>query len=276
MPSDVVTPIGSRVRALDLHLHATELGSGPPLVWLHGGGPGASGWSNFRGNAPEFPDFRNLVLDLPRFGRSEKPVIDEPLIPFMAARVAAALDALDVHRATVVGNSLGGGVAVRLAAERPDLVDRLVLMAAAGTIPAGWDGGMPEGLAAIDDVIRHGPSRERIERFTRLMVVDESLVTDELIDERLAAASDPEIVERNKGFEPVVGDNTPVLGDVRARALLLWGREDRFIPLEWALVALRGLPEAELRVVPHCGHWMQVEQRDLFNRTVRSVLEEAA
>jgi 4,5:9,10-diseco-3-hydroxy-5,9,17-trioxoandrosta-1(10),2-diene-4-oate hydrolase len=263
---------GRRVPAGDIQLHVTEAGSGPALVWLHGAGPGASGMSNFRQNLGAFAGYRNLVFDLPRFGGSDKPVLSEPFAPYAAARLAAALDGLRIGRASLVGNSMGGAVAMKLAADRPDLVDRLVLMAPAGTTPDDWAGGVPEGLLAIVQWMHQGPSRELVERFARLQVYDPSVLTEDLIRERLAAASDPAIVETNPQTNPVPGDLKPDLPRIEAPALLLWGREDRFIPLEWALEALRGIPDAELRVIPRCGHWVQFERRELFDRAAGEFL----
>lgn len=262
-----------RVHAIDIELHVTDTGGdGPPLVWLHGAGPGASGMSNFRHNLPAFDRYRNLVIDLPRFGQSDVPVIQEPFAPYAAQRVAAVLQQLDIDRCSVIGNSMGGATAIALAATEPQLVDRLVLMAAAGTIPADWDGGMPPGIAKIMEWIQEGPSERLIREFAELQVHDPSVLTDELLAERLKGASRSEVVETNPRSNLIPGDLNPLMPQIQAPALLLWGREDNFIPLEWGLNAVRLIPEAELRVVPHCGHWMQFEHRERFNAEVLAFL----
>ena len=257
------------VPADGITLHVAEFGEGHPVVWLHGSGPGATGMGNFGPNLPEFAGYRNLVFDLPRYGRSDAPTIEEPLIGYAARQVAAALDRLGVERTHLIGNSFGGSTAIRIAAERPDLVGRLVSMGGSarpdGSFP--W----PEGLQILFDYMRRPePSRELLERFVRAMVVDETLVTDELIDSRLEASRrmHPEIGV----VPPNQGDLKPFIGKVRAPTLLLWGREDRFIPLEWALITLRGIEQASLHVIPHCGHWVQVEARESFGRFVLDFL----
>jgi 4,5:9,10-diseco-3-hydroxy-5,9,17-trioxoandrosta-1(10),2-diene-4-oate hydrolase len=268
-------PVPSRGRLVpagDIELHVTAVGDGPALVWLHGAGPGASGMSNFRQNLRAFAGYRSLVFDLPRFGGSDKPVLTEPFAPYAAARVAAALEGLGVARASFIGNSMGGAVAMKLAADRPDLVDRLVLMAPVGTTPDDWSGGIPEGLLAIVEWMQQGPSRELVERFARLQVYDPAVLTEELIQERLGAAADPVVVATNPRTVAAPGDLKPDLARIEAPALLLWGREDRFIPLEWALTALRGIPDAELRVIPRCGHWVQFEHAELFDRVAGDFL----
>jgi 4,5:9,10-diseco-3-hydroxy-5,9,17-trioxoandrosta-1(10),2-diene-4-oate hydrolase len=263
-----------RVPAGDIELNVSEVGEGPALVWLHGAGPGATGMANFRANLEAFSGHRNLVFDLPRFGKSDKPVLSEFFAPYAAQRVAAALDGLGVERFSLIGNSMGGATAIKLAADHPDRVGRLVLMAAVGTAPDDWDGGIPPGLLKIAEWMHNGPSEQLIREFAELQVYNRAVLNDELLSERLAGASDPEIVETNPQTNPLPGDLKPDLVKVEAPTLMLWGREDHFIPLEWALVALRGIENAELRVIPRCGHWVQFEHPDFFNRTVTKFLED--
>lgn len=270
--------IEHRVRAGKLDLHVTEIGSGPVLVWLHGAGPGASGMSNFRQNLPAFADYRNLVFDLPRFGGSDKPVLGptEFFAPYAAAAVAAALEELGVSRYSVIGNSMGGATAIKLAADNPESIDRLVLMAAVGTAPTSWDGGFPVGILKIAEWLREGTSERLVREFAELQVYDAGVLTDELLRERVEAASDPEILATNAETNMLPGDLNPDMPNITAPTLMLWGREDNFIPLEWALNALRTIPDAQLRVIPYCGHWVQFEHRDLFNTVVREHLEQSA
>ena len=269
-----------RVPAGDIELHVTEVGEGPALVWLHGSGPGATGMSNFAQNLPAFSGFRNLVFDLPRFGQSDKPVLSlekgEFFAPYAAPRIAEALEGLGVERYSVIGNSMGGATAIKLAADAPHLVERLVLMAAAGTAPRDWDGGLPPGLAKIAEWLFNGPSEQLIREFAELQVYDPAVLTDELLQQRLRNAGDPEVVETNPRSNLLPGDLLDELPKITAPALLLWGREDRFIPLEWALAALRSIRNAELRVIPFCGHWVQFEHRELFDRVVKDFLEETS
>jgi 4,5:9,10-diseco-3-hydroxy-5,9,17-trioxoandrosta-1(10),2-diene-4-oate hydrolase len=254
----------------DLRLHVTEVGSGDTIVWLHGSGPGASGMSNFAGNLPAFEGYRNLVFDLPRYGGSDQVSISEPLVPFAARNVVAALDELGVDRFHVVGNSFGGTVAIKIAAEHPDRVCRLVVNAG-GARPQG-ESGRSEGLSILWAYMeKEAPTRDDMAAFIDAMVVDKSLVTDALVDERYAASlrTHPEL----ETLPPFFGDLMPDLPKVEARTLMLWGREDIFLPLERALVNVRGIRNAELRVVPDCGHWVQIEAREYFDHAVREFLD---
>jgi pimeloyl-ACP methyl ester carboxylesterase len=259
------------VAADGISLHYAETGSpgGPPVVWLHGSGPGASGVSNFAAVMPAFDAFRDLLFDLPRYGRSDGPAIDEPLVGYGARQVIAALDRLGTGPVRLVGNSFGGAISIRIAAERPDLVERVVSMG--GSARPDTITEQPSGLQTLFRYMSEPePSRELLGQFVRAMVVDQSLITEELIDERLERSRlrHPEIAP----VPPNHGDLKPFLSRVEAPTLLLWGREDRFIPLEWALITLRGIPNAELRVIPRCGHWVQLEAKDRFERIVGDFL----
>jgi 4,5:9,10-diseco-3-hydroxy-5,9,17-trioxoandrosta-1(10),2-diene-4-oate hydrolase len=104
-----------------MHLHYEEAGAGPsPVVLLHGGGPGASGASNFRKNLPVFAErFRTLVVDQPGYGKSDKPQVQGNYFTFAANALAGLLDEVGIEKVHLVGNSLGGGTAVRFALSYP-------------------------------------------------------------------------------------------------------------------------------------------------------------
>ena len=251
----------------------TEAGSGHPVVWLHGSGPGATGMSNFGGNLPAFGDYRNVVVDLPGWGRSPRQENDEPLIFHAADRVVHAVKALGIERTHLVGNSYGGAVAMRIAMKHPEVVDRLVLMAPGGVLPPDappWPVGLEHlfGYMAAEK-----PSRDAMARFVRLMVYDEDLATEALIDERYESSlrAHPELP-----IPPNFGDLTPDLRLIKAPTLLVWGRDDQTVPLSWAPRILHGIADAELRVLPNCRHWVQYERAAEFNHIVREFLQGGA
>jgi 4,5:9,10-diseco-3-hydroxy-5,9,17-trioxoandrosta-1(10),2-diene-4-oate hydrolase len=134
----------------------------------------------------------------------------------------------------------------------------------------------PPGLVTLFEYMRRPePTRELLEQFVRAMVVDQSLITEALVDDRFAASSlcHPEI----RQIPPNQGDLKPHLHRVAAPTLLLWGREDAFIPLEWALITLRGIRDAQLHVIPDCGHWVQIDAKERFEAIVtRFLAEESA
>jgi len=269
-----------------MHLHYDEAGeraAGLPVVMLHGGGPGASGASNFGPNLPVFAErFRTLVVDQPGFGKSDKPPVTGNYFTFAADALAGLLDELGIHRVHLVGNSLGGGTAVRFAINYPERARRLVLMGPGGLSLNVFSADPTEGVKRLMEFAAPpGPSREKMAAFLRTLVFDQALVTDELIDERYAAARDPQALAAMASlgasfFDPSCVEDGLLWREahrLRHRVLLIWGREDRVNPVDGALVALKLIRGAQLHVFGGCGHWVQLEKPGEFNRLATGFLE---
>jgi 4,5:9,10-diseco-3-hydroxy-5,9,17-trioxoandrosta-1(10),2-diene-4-oate hydrolase len=273
----------------DLRLHYHEAGRAAdgtlPLVLLHGGGPGASGWSNFGPNLPVLAGhFRTLLPDLPGFGQSDKPPVTGNYFTFAADALAGLLDTLGLERVHLVGNSLGGGTAVRFALRYPDRAGRLVLMAPGGLGLNVFATDPTEGVRRLAAFAAPpGPSRDKLAAFLRTLVFDQKLITDELIEERYADAATPEALAAMASlgasfFDPATAEDGMLWREahrLRQRVLLIWGREDRVNPLDGALVALKLIRGAQLHVFGGCGHWAQLEKFDEFNRLVTGFLEDS-
>ncbi len=251
---------------------AGGLGGGLPLVMLHGGGPGASSWSNFGPALPHFAgSLRTLLVDQPGFGGSDKPPVVGNYYRFAADHVVALLDELGLDRVHLLGNSLGGGTAMRLALSHPDRVGRLVLMGPGGLSLNLFHADPTEGVQRLMDFAA-APTREALRAFISTMVVDQRLVTDALVEERFADATAPGAQEamRSMGmsfFDPASAEDGMLWREahrLRQPTLLTWGREDRVNPLDGALVALKLIPRASLHVFPRCGHWAQIEAAEEF------------
>lgn len=250
----------------------SAVGGGLPLVMLHGGGPGASAWSNFGAALPGFAaSFRTLLVDQPGFGGSDKPPVEGNFYRHSADHVLALLDELGIDQVHLLGNSLGGGTAVRLALEHPDRVGRLVLMGPGGLSLNLFHADPTEGVQRLMD-FAGDPTRERLRAFISTMVVDQSLVTDELVEQRYADATAPGAQEAMASmgasfWKPDTAEDGMLWREahrLRHRTLLTWGREDRVNPLDGAVAALKLIPRASLHVFPNCGHWAQIEAADEF------------
>ncbi|WIX89264.1 4,5:9,10-diseco-3-hydroxy-5,9,17-trioxoandrosta-1(10),2-diene-4-oate hydrolase [Amycolatopsis sp. DG1A-15b] len=272
----MAAPEGKYVQAGSLKLHYHEAGAehAETVILLHGGGPGASAWSNFGRNLPEFAKhYRTIAVDQPGFGRSDKPAEHPQYFRHSADAVAGLMDALGIERAHFVGNSLGGGAAVRFALNHGKRAGRLVLMGPGGLSVNLFAPDPTEGVKNLGRFAAK-PSRERMEAFLRIMVHDQALVTDELIDERFAAANTPESLAAMRAMgmsfaQPDTYEEGLLWREahrLRQRVLLIWGREDRVNPLDGALLALKTIPRAQLHVFGGCGHWAQLEKFDEFNR----------
>jgi pimeloyl-ACP methyl ester carboxylesterase len=266
------------VDAGGMRIHLHDGGSGPALVLLHGGGPGASGWSNFKQNVRALSvGFRLLIIDQPGYGASDKPEFDEPYYVLSARAVRDTLDVLGIEKAHFIGNSLGGGTALRVAIDYPERTGRLVLMGPGGASISLFSPSPSEGIKHLISFYNgSGPSREKMAMITNLMTYADSFATPELIEERYTAAVSPG-AERGamSALRSIARTDQPEgtelwrrLATIDNRTLLIWGRDDRTVPLDGAFFMLRQMPDAELHVFPRCGHWAQLEHQAAFDRLV--------
>jgi 4,5:9,10-diseco-3-hydroxy-5,9,17-trioxoandrosta-1(10),2-diene-4-oate hydrolase len=263
-----------------MRLHYHEAGAGQdgalPVVLLHGGGPGASAWSNFGPNLPVFAaEFRTLMLDQPGFGESDKPAVEGNYFTFSARALASLLDHLGVDKVHLVGNSLGGGTAIRFALNYPDRAARLVLMGPGGLSLNVFAPDPTEGVKRLAEFAAPpGPSKEKMAAFLRTLVFKQDLITDDLVNERYEHASKPEAIAAMTAlgmsfYDPATAEDGMLWREahrLRNEVLLIWGREDRVNPLDGALVALKQIRKAQLHVFSGCGHWAQLEKFQEFNR----------
>ncbi|WP_326695398.1 alpha/beta fold hydrolase [Streptomyces sp. NBC_01387] len=259
-----------------------EAGEGPPLLLLHGSGPGVTGWRNYRGNLGFFAEhFRCLILEFPGFGVSD-PADGPPMVTAQQS-VERFLDGLGLDRVHVIGNSMGGIVATRFAIAHPERVEKLVTIGGVGKNI--FSPGPGEGIRLLMDFTEN-PTREALVRWLLSMVHDPALVTEELIEERWTQATDPATLAgarqmygraafAGQAAAAAASDTAPYwaqLHKVQAPTLLTWGRDDRVSPVDMALLPMRTLPRGELHVFPDCGHWVMIEQKAAFESAVLAFL----
>lgn len=271
---EIATPAGM--------LRYYDAGDGPTLLFLHGSGPGVTGWRNFRGVLPTFAaHFRCLILEFPGFGVSDD-FGGHPMITAQGA-VTPFLDALNVDRVDIVGNSMGGAVGINFAIHNPDRIGKLVTIGGIGTNV--FSPGPSEGIRLLQE-FTEDPTRQRLVDWLNSMVYDQALVTDQLIEERWKLATHPETLASARrmygkaAFAQMMAmmksADVPMpwalMHKVRAETLLTWGRDDRVSPLDMALIPMRTIPNAELHVFPNCGHWAMIEAKTAFESVVLGFL----
>ena len=261
-----------------------------PLVLLHGGGPGATGASNYARNIDAFASagYRVLVPDMPGYGRSSKELDHSDPFGDLAMFVSGLLDALGVDKAHLVGNSYGGAAALRLALDRPDRVARLVLMGPGGI---GTTRALPtKGLTELMNYYAgEGPSREKLRSFIRdYLVFDSSGLPEELLELRYQASIDPDVVANPPLRRPSGRGALRTLLRMdftrdRARvarcgvpALVIWGTADRVNRPSGGSLLAQTMPNCDLHLFARTGHWAQYEQADRFNNLVLAWLDGAA
>ncbi|MGK8490419.1 alpha/beta fold hydrolase [Nocardia asiatica] len=285
---DNAAETGRVIRVGDREIFFSEAGSGPAVVLLHGGGPGASGLSNYSRNVePLARRFRVIVPDLPGYGRSTKRIDQSDPFGDLAAAVGGLLDALDIGSAHLIGNSYGGAAALRLAMDRPEKVGKLILMGPGGV---GTTRALPtKGLQSLLSYYGgDGPSRAKLAEFIReYLVYDAGAVTDEIIDGRYRASLDPEVVadpplRRPSGPSALrtlwrmdfTRDSR--LSRVRNRTLVIWGAEDKVNRPSGGRMLAETMPNCDLYLAAETGHWVQWERAELFNALASAFLGAAA
>ncbi|WP_063021997.1 alpha/beta fold hydrolase [Nocardia niwae] len=264
-------------------ISVAEAGSGPVLVMLHGGGPGASGVSNYHQNLPALTrHFRVLLPDQPGFGTSYRPTEADlkarSITEITVDALFQALDSLGVDQFHLLGNSLGGAAAIAMAQARPERVSRLVLMAPGG----GWLPFGPTPTEGQKEMFRYynggGPTEKKMANFIRTMVFDHKQFGADVVRARYEASLDESHIEfyhrynaafaQRHGMDPLWRD----LHRITAPTLLLWGRDDRTITLDGAQIMLRNVRDVQLHVFGNCGHWVQLERAAEFERLVTDFL----
>lgn len=273
----------STVDGVCVHYH--ELGEqhsdAPAVILLHGSGAGATGWSNYNRNAEALAQkFRVIIPDMPGFGQSDMKPADAPVPGWWAQTIMGLMDVLGIGRAHFVGNSMGGMVTLKIALETPDRIDRMILMGPGGGHPVTsiWPSpGIRNLVTAYED---DGITAAKVKAFISECLYDQKLITDELVEQRLKAAMDPRIVAQPPMRIGAAGMPEELWRDVRLtrlphETLIIWGREDRVLPLDTGMVLFKQIPNAQLQVIPKCGHWVQWERAELFNRIAMSFFEDA-
>lgn len=263
----------------DLNIHYNDLGDGADIVvMLHGSGPGASGWANFHRNIDPLVEagFRVLLIDLPGWGKSDSIVNDGSRSDLNARIVKGVIDALGIDRIHILGNSMGGHSAVAFGLTYPEQIGKLVLMGG-GTGGMSLFAPMPtEGIKLLNGLYRD-PTLENLKRFNEVFVFNASVLTDDLLEARLA-----NMLNRRDHLENFVKsselnprqfpDFGPRLPSLNTSTLIVWGRQDRVVPMDGGLRLVAGIPNSRLHIFNQCGHWAQWEHADEFNRMVLDFL----
>lgn len=251
-----------------------DTGRGEPVVLIHGSGPGVSAWANWRLNIPAIAaTHRVLALDMLGFGYTDADPTGRYEVEAWQSHFRGFLDALGLEKVSIVGNSFGGGMALKFAISHPDRVDKLVLMGA-----SGLDFEMTEGLRAVWD---YKPSVANMKSLMQVFAFNPGLVSDEVAEMRHRASVRPGVAEAFAAmFDrpwpqnriPDFSNDPALLQTLPHETLLVHGREDRVVPLESSIRMLNLMPAAQLHVFGRCGHWTQIEYREQFNNLVSGFL----
>jgi pimeloyl-ACP methyl ester carboxylesterase/nitrite reductase/ring-hydroxylating ferredoxin subunit len=265
--------IGDVVDAGGVRTNYHDVGSGPPVMLVHGSGPGVSAWANWRLTMPALAQrFRVLAPDVLGFGFTERPHGVRYNVDRWTEHLVAFLDALGLERVSLVGNSFGGALALSLATRHPQRVDKLVLMGSAGTTF--------ELTPGLDQVWGFQPSLESMQSLLEVFTHDTARLPADLARLRLAAATRPGMQEAFSTMFPAprqaavdaLAVDEDLVRDLDHPTLIVHGRDDRVIPLRSSLRLHELIDDSQLHVFGRCGHWAQIEHADSFNRLVADFL----
>jgi 2-hydroxy-6-oxonona-2,4-dienedioate hydrolase len=269
---------GAQDRFVDVdggRVHYVEVGSGHPIVLLHGSGPGATGVTNYHPNIESLAQhFRVLAVDMPGWGQSYTPPeetgADHP------KTLVSLLDVLGIERAALVGNSMGGMTSITVAITHPERVSHLVTMGAPTPTASllfsagGWSEGMQVLLRAYRE-----PTPDNMRSLVQVMCFDQKWATEELAEARSRAAlvTPAHLDSWNRQFDgPPRPNPFFALGDrvreVSAPTLVIHGRDDRVVHYENGLQLTTRIADSRMVLLNRCGHWAQIEHADEFNRLV--------
>jgi len=265
--------IGSSVEANGIRTNYLEAGSGEPVVLVHGSGPGVTAYANWRLTMPALAErFRVLAPDMVGFGYTDRPADVTYDMTTWVDQLVGFLDAMGLPRVSLVGNSFGGAVALRVAARHSDRVSRLVLMGSVG---------VPFPITAgLDAVWGYEPSLDNMRRILDVFAYSRELLTEELAGVRYQASIQPGFQESFGSMFPaprqrwVDALSTPddEIAALPHETLIVHGRDDKVIPLETSLRLHQLIERSQLHVFGRCGHWTQIEWSAEFNRLVTEFL----
>ena len=269
--SKYAPPHGEIARAGGYDIHYLSYGDGPAVVFLHGSGPGASAYSNFKHNieAVVASGHRALLIDMVGFGYSSKPAGLDYTTELFASTVKASLNHIGVDRCTLLGNSLGGAICLRLALDNPSMVKRLILMAPGGIEERETYFAMP-GIAKMVSAFVGGElDRAGLQKVLTSLVFDAKHVTTELVEERFHILETQPKDVLSRMIIPAMADQ---LSELQCPVYGYWGQQDKMMPASGATKFLEQVPECEFLMLSNCGHWVMVEHKERFNQSLKHIL----
>jgi len=281
MNTSVNPEIARSVRTGAFNTNVHDLGTAarpgqPPLLFIHGSGPGVSAWANWRLALPVLSASRRVIApDMVGFGYSDRPAGIAYTMDTWVQQALDLLDAMALPQVDLVGNSFGGALSLALTIRAPERVRRLVLMGSVG-VPFPITPG-------LDAVWGYEPSLATMKSLLDVFAFDRKLVNDELAQLRYQASIRPGFQESFRAMFPAprqrwvdaMASPEAALRALPHETLIVHGREDQVIPLQTSLTLSQWIPNSQLHVFGHCGHWTQIEHAARFARLVSNFLDEA-
>ena len=267
--------VGKSIQCGDIVTNYHDVGTGEPILLLHGSGPGVSAWANWRLTIQALQDqYRLIAPDLAGFGYSQFPENMQFSRESWLKQIIDFLDAIGLEKVNVIGNSFGGSMALALAIHHPERVNKLVLMGSVG-VPF-------ELTKGLDAVWGYTPSFENMQAIMKIFAYNQKLVGDELVQMRYIASTKEDTRAAYERMFPAprqrwVEAMSHLEADIRSiqqPTLMVHGRDDQVIPLPTSLTMLNWIENSQLHIYSQCGHWTQIEHAKSFTQLVANFLKD--
>lgn len=265
--------IGRTIDVNGITTNVHDVGTGNPVLMIHGSGPGVSAWANWRLSIPVLSQTRRVIApDCVGFGYTDRPDGVRYDKDMWLGHLIGLLDAMEIEKTDVIGNSFGGAMALGLALRHPDRIGRIVLMGSVGI-----DFELTDGL---DAVWGYQHSVEGMRRVLDVFAYDNGLITDDLAKLRYEAADRAGIAEAFASMFPAprqrwieaLAYSREEIASITNKTLIVHGREDDVIPQENARQFFSLIKDAEMHLFGRCGHWVQIEHKERFNALMADFL----
>lgn len=250
-----------------IRTHVLAAGKGETIVFVHGGGAGADAWGNWKDVLPRFAaeGYRAVAMDMVGFGESEKPDPAEFEYTSQARidHLAATIQALGTEKVSLVGNSMGGATSLGVCMQRPELVNKLVLLGSAGRHRP------VRQSQELQSVLHYTPGRDQMRKIVQALTFEDFEIDDALIDYRLKVSQSPGTMAAYAATMKWVGEHGMFYTDdelsrIPHKTFVIHGKNDRMVPLEDSLDICKLIKNAGMYVIPNCGHWAMIEHPDAF------------
>jgi len=275
MKLDTNPEIGKSITADGYKVNYLEMGTGEPVLLIHGSGAGVTAWVNWNRTLPALAQtHRAIALDMLGFGHSDHARGEVYSKEIWVEFLKSFLDALGLEKASFLGNSYGGAMTLAFATRYPERVKNFVLMGAAGL---DYEVG-PE----INKGFKYEPSLENMRILLSRFYYDKSLLTDDLVEARHRASMRPGLHETFRKMFPGTGQeiitnmstSAEKITEIPHNVLIVHGREDVFVPVSNAIRMNEIIPRSQLHIFGQCGHWAQLEHRERFNALISQFFNE--
>ena len=267
--------VGKSIQCGDILTNYHDVGTGEPILLLHGSGPGVSAWANWRLTIQSLQDhYRLIAPDLAGFGYSQFPENMQFSRENWLKQIVDFLDALGLKKVNLIGNSFGGSMALALAIHHPERVNKLILMGSVG-VPF-------ELTAGLDAVWGYTPSFENMQAIMKIFAYNQNLVGDELVQMRYIASTKEDTRAAYESMFPAprqrwveaMSHPEADIRSIRHPTLMVHGRDDKVIPLSTSLTMLNWIEDSQLHIYGQCGHWTQIEHAKSFTQLVANFLKD--